>query len=49
MRNLKYSTPKEIHVFFHNESNCDSHSIIKEPAKEFEGEFNFLGKDTEKY
>ena len=46
--NLKYSIPKEIPEDFHNESDYNYHFIIKEPAKEFEGEFNILGKNTEK-
>ena len=35
--NLRYKTPKEIHVVFHNSSTYDKHFIIKELAKEFEG------------
>ena len=34
---------------FHNGSTYDYHFIIKELAEEFEGEFKFLGKNTEKY
>ena len=34
----KCSVPKEIIVIFHNGSNYAYHFIIKEPAKEFEGE-----------
>ena len=34
---------------FHNKLNYDYYFIIKEPAKEFEGEFNFVGEFTEKY
>ena len=33
----------------HNGSNNDYHFIIKEPAKEFEGEFNYLEENTKKY
>ena len=44
---LKYSIPKEIRMVFHNWSNY--HFIIKELAKEFEGEFNSLGENTEEY
>ena len=47
--NLKYSIPKEIPVVFQNRSNYDYHFIIKELAKDFEGEFNCLGENTEKY
>ena len=46
--NLKYSIPKDMPVVFHNGSNYDYHFIIKMLAKEFEGEFNCLGGDTEK-
>ena len=34
---------------FHNGINYDFYFNIKEPAKEFEGQFNFLGENTEKY
>ena len=34
---------------FHNGSSYDYHFIIKELAKEFEGEINCLGENTEKY
>ena len=47
--NLKYSIPKEILVVFRNGSNYVYHFIIKELKKEFEGEFNCLGENTEKY
>ena len=33
-------------MHFHNESNYDYYFIIKELAKEFEGEFNSLGENT---
>ena len=39
--NLRYKT--------HNGSTYDYHFIIKELAKEFEGEFECLGENTEKY
>ena len=39
----------EIPVVFHNGSNCDYHFIIKELANEFEGQFQCLGENTEKY
>ena len=35
--NLRYKVPKEIAVVFHNGSTYDYHFIIKELAKEFEG------------
>ena len=41
--NLKYKTPKEIPVVFHNGSTYDYHLIIKELAKEFEEELECLG------
>ena len=47
--NLRYVTPKEIPVVFHNGSTYDYHFIIKELAKEFEGQFEYLGKNTKKY
>ena len=34
---------------FHNGSSYDYHFIIKELAKEFEGEINCSGENTEKY
>ena len=34
---------------FHNGSTYDSHFIIKKLAEEFEGEFECLGENTEKY
>ena len=47
--NLRYKTPKEISLVFHNGSTCDYHFIIKELAEEFEGQFKWLVKNTEKY
>ena len=47
--NLRYKTPKEIPVVFHNGSTYDYHFIIKELAEEFEGEFVCFGGNTEKY
>ena len=41
--------PIEIPAVFHNHSNCDYHFIIKELANEFEGQFECLGENTEKY
>ena len=34
---------------FHNGFTYGYHFIIKEPAEEFEGEFDCLGENTEKY
>ena len=47
--NLKYKIPKNIPVIFHNGSTYDYHFIIKELAREFEGNFECLGENTEKY
>ena len=47
--NLRYKIPKEIPVVFHSDSTYDYHFIIKELAKEFVGEFECLGENTEKY
>ena len=47
--NLRYKIPKEIHVVFHNGSTYDYHFIIAKLAKEFEGNFESLGENTQKY
>ena len=47
--NLRYKVPKEISIVFHNCSTYDYHFIIKKIAKEFEDEFECLGKNTEKF
>ena len=47
--NLRYKVPKEIPIVFHNGSTYDYHFIIKELVKESEGNFECLGKNTEKY
>ena len=47
--NLRYKIAKEISVVFHNGSTCDYHFRIKDLAEEFEGEFECLGENTEKY
>ena len=47
--NLKFSLPKDITIVFHNGSNYDHHFRKRELAKEFEKQFNCLGKNTEKY
>ena len=49
IRNLKYSVLKKICIVFHIGANFDYHFIIKELPEEFEGKFNCLGKNTEKY
>ena len=47
--NLRYKVPKEISIVFHNGSTYDYHFIIKELVKEFNGNFECFGKNTEKY
>ena len=47
--NLRYKIPKEIPVVFHNGSTYNYHFIIKELLKEFDGNFECLGENTEKY
>ena len=47
--NLRYKIPKEIPIVFHNGSTYDYHFIIKHLAEQFEGEFECLGENTEKY
>ena len=47
--NLRYKIPREIPIIFHNGSRYDYHFIIKKLAEEFKGNFDFLGKNTEKY
>ena len=45
---MNYRISKNIPVIFHNGSTCYYHSIIKELAKEFEGQFECLVENTEK-
>ena len=47
--NLRYRIPKETPIVFHNGSTYDYHFIIKELVKEFDGNFECLGENTEKY
>ena len=47
--NLEYKIVKEIPVMFHNGSVYDYHFIIKYLAREFNGNFECLGENTEKY
>ena len=47
--NLRYRAPKKISVVFHNGSTYDNHFIIKQLAKEFDGQFECLGENAEKY
>ena len=46
--NLRYKVPKETPVVFHNGSTYDYHFIINELVKEFKGNFECLGENTEK-
>ena len=46
---MRYKIPKEIPAVFHNGSTYDYHFIIKELVKEFDGNFECLGENTEKY
>ena len=47
--NLRYKITKEIPVVFHNGSTYDYHFIIEEVVKEFKGNCDCLGENTEKY
>ena len=47
--NLGYKTPKEIPTVFHNGSTYDYHFIINQLVKEFDGQPECLGENTEKY
>ena len=47
--NLKYKTRKEIPVVFDNGSTYDYHFVINNLAKEFYGQLEYLGENTEKY
>ena len=47
--NLRYKIPKEIPTVFHNGSTYDYHFIIKELVNEFDGNFECLRENTEKY
>ena len=49
MCKLRYKIPKEIPIVFHNGSTYDYQFIIKELVKEFDGNFECLGENTEKY
>ena len=45
--NLRYKTPREIPIAFHNGSTYDYHFIIKQLAEEFESEFDCIGQNME--
>ena len=47
--NLRYKTPKEIAVVFHNGSTYDYDFIINQLAKEVDGQLECLRENTEKY
>ena len=47
--NLRYKTPKEISVVFHNSSTYDYYFIINQLAKEFDEQLECSGENTEKY
>ena len=47
--NLCYKIPKETPVVFHDDSTYDYHFIIRQLVKEFKGNFDCLGENTEKY
>ena len=47
--NLRNKTPKKIPVVFHIRSTYDSYFIVKQLAKEFNGRFECLEENTEKY
>ena len=46
---MNYKITKDIPIFFPNLSSYDSHFLIKGLAKEFDGEFECVGENTEKY
>ena len=46
---MNYKITKYIPVVFHNGSVYDNHFIIKELVNQFEGQFDCLGGNTEKY
>ena len=45
---LKFNVTNEIPVVFHNSSKYDFHLIIKEPANEFDGQFDCISENSEK-
>ena len=47
--NLMFNTPREIPVIFHNGSSYDYHFIIKGLTEKFDGDFECLGENKEKY
>ena len=47
--NLRYKTPKEYFIIFHNGSKYDYHFIINQLAKESDGQLECLEENTEKH
>ena len=47
--NLRLNVPNEIPVVYHNGPNYYYHFIIKELVNKFQGQFESLGENTEKY
>ena len=47
--NLRYKIQREIPVLLQNGSTCDYHFIIKELAKRFKGNMEWIGENMEKY
>ena len=45
--NMNYKITKNIPIISHKLSSYDCHLIIKEIAKEFDGELEYLGENTE--
>ena len=44
--NLRHKAPEKIPVIFHYDSTYAYHFIIKDIAKEFDGQFEYLGENT---
>ena len=47
--NLRYKTPNEVQMVFHNGFNYEYHFIIKDLAEEFHFQFECLRENTKKY
>ena len=47
--NLRYKALNKILIVFHNGSTYDYHFIIKDLANKFDGQFEWLGENTEIY
>ena len=45
---LRYNTPKEVPIVFHNGSTYDYHFIMNQLAKEFDSQLECQGENTEK-